>query len=136
MLVCFFSSRRRHTRCALVTGVQTCALPIYAENRSFNNLFGDFPGVEQPLSGVAPDRSLQRDRDGSVLERLPPIWEGLVPHRQVVEHREYLIDEKGIAPLPNAPFALSTRSEEHTSELQSLMRISYAVFCLKKTTKT
>src|SRR3546814_7124623 len=27
-LICFFSSRRRHTRCALVTGVQTCALPI------------------------------------------------------------------------------------------------------------
>src|SRR3546814_3937404 len=30
----------------------------------------------------------------------------------------------------------SARSEEHTSELQSLMRISYAVFCLKKKTKT
>src|SRR3546814_2550997 len=29
----------------------------------------------------------------------------------------------------------NSRSEEHTSELQSLMRISYAVFCLKKTTK-
>src|SRR3546814_4476870 len=29
-----------------------------------------------------------------------------------------------------------TRSEEHTSELQSLMRISYAVFCLKKKKKT
>src|SRR3546814_19471889 len=28
MDMCFFSSRRRHTRCALVTGVQTCALPI------------------------------------------------------------------------------------------------------------
>src|SRR3546814_12799004 len=28
LLVFFFSSRRRHTRCALVTGVQTCALPI------------------------------------------------------------------------------------------------------------
>src|SRR3546814_12084570 len=30
MFICFFffSSRRRHTRCALVTGVQTCALPI------------------------------------------------------------------------------------------------------------
>src|SRR3546814_9715338 len=28
MLYFFFSSRRRHTRCALVTGVQTCALPI------------------------------------------------------------------------------------------------------------
>src|SRR3546814_10092887 len=31
---------------------------------------------------------------------------------------------------------LEQRSEEHTSELQSLMRISYAVFCLKKKTKT
>src|SRR3546814_19933017 len=30
MLCFFFSSRRRHTRCALVTGVQTCALPIFA----------------------------------------------------------------------------------------------------------
>src|SRR3546814_10684360 len=29
LLVFFFSSRRRHTRCALVTGVQTCALPIW-----------------------------------------------------------------------------------------------------------
>src|SRR3546814_3701217 len=28
-MVFFFSSRRRHTRCALVTGVQTCALPIF-----------------------------------------------------------------------------------------------------------
>src|SRR3546814_3067532 len=28
LLLFFFSSRRRHTRCALVTGVQTCALPI------------------------------------------------------------------------------------------------------------
>src|SRR3546814_2927548 len=35
-LVCclfFFSSRRRHTRCALVTGVQTCALPIWGRAR-------------------------------------------------------------------------------------------------------
>src|SRR3546814_2180875 len=32
--------------------------------------------------------------------------------------------------------ALILRSEEHTSELQSLMRISYAVFCLKKKTRT
>src|SRR3546814_3673920 len=30
------------------------------------------------------------------------------------------------------PFTYAVRSEEHTSELQSLMRISYAVFCLKK----
>src|SRR3546814_12280448 len=33
VIVFFFSSRRRHTRCALVTGVQTCALPISAADR-------------------------------------------------------------------------------------------------------
>src|SRR3546814_9853316 len=33
----FFSSRRRHTRCALVTGVQTCALPIFLSS-IMNNL--------------------------------------------------------------------------------------------------
>src|SRR3546814_1153779 len=31
ILCFFFASRRRHTRCALVTGVQTCALPIFVE---------------------------------------------------------------------------------------------------------
>src|SRR3546814_1283541 len=35
----------------------------------------------------------------------------------------------------DSPAARRYRSEEHTSELQSLMRISYAVFCLKKKTK-
>src|SRR3546814_2536561 len=34
------------------------------------------------------------------------------------------------------PHMIRNRSEEHTSELQSLMRISYAVFCLKKNTHT
>src|SRR3546814_10890400 len=44
MLRFFFSSRRRHTRCALVTGVQTCALPI-SEARCREALFtlGDRP---------------------------------------------------------------------------------------------
>src|SRR3546814_6316231 len=37
--------------------------------------------------------------------------------------------------LSRRPFFSHRRSEEHTSELQSLMRISYAVFCLKKKTK-
>src|SRR3546814_12612114 len=39
--------------------------------------------------------------------------------------------EKACCFLSRSPLAVS-RSEEHTSELQSLMRISYAVFCLKK----
>src|SRR3546814_1109822 len=36
----------------------------------------------------------------------------------------------------NSGWKVDHRSEEHTSELQSLMRISYAVFCLKKKTNT
>src|SRR3546814_5245744 len=39
------------------------------------------------------------------------------------------------ATISAAPARVVGRSEEHTSELQSLMRISYAVFCLKKKTK-
>src|SRR3546814_6505120 len=42
----------------------------------------------------------------------------------------------GGAPLADTPRRPSPRTEEHTSELQSLMRISYAVFCLKKKTCT
>src|SRR3546814_6369609 len=39
----FFSSRRRHTRCALVTGVQTCALPISFFTRDGDNVLLDLP---------------------------------------------------------------------------------------------
>src|SRR3546814_8480899 len=48
------------------------------------------------------------------------------------------INQSGMLPLIHAhlfSLQLMRRSEEHTSELQSLMRISYAVFCLKKTKK-
>src|SRR3546814_6809809 len=48
------------------------------------------------------------------------------PHRPESAHRPRA------APQVHANRLLSARSEEHTSELQSLMRISYAVFCLKK----
>src|SRR2546425_950346 len=39
---------------------------IFAENRSFNNLFSDFPGLEKPLSALKPEDYQQRDRDGSL----------------------------------------------------------------------
>src|SRR3546814_2110737 len=45
------------------------------------------------------------------------------------------ITDDDAACIYGAMFCLSSRSEEHTSELQSLMRISYAVFCLKKKKK-
>src|SRR3546814_5927461 len=52
----FFSSRRRHTRCALVTGVQTCALPICSDGHA-NSMYGD--GV---LSFDAPTGDEPADR--------------------------------------------------------------------------
>src|SRR3546814_9860650 len=42
----------------------------------------------------------------------------------------------GFRGIPSCDIFLDNRSEEHTSELQSLMRISYAVICLKKKTTT
>src|SRR3546814_2178340 len=42
--------------------------------------------------------------------------------------------EGNVSSMRKFPDILDRRSEEHTSELQSLMRISYAVFCLKKKT--
>src|SRR3546814_4112507 len=60
---------------------------------------------------------------------------GVVPAQFAVMERwtENMLDalDRHFAILP---FLLGSRSEEHTSELQSLMRISYAVFCLKKQT--
>jgi acid phosphatase len=92
---------------ALRANIDTVVV-IYAENRSFNNLFPEFPGLRHPLSAVPAERAAQRDRDGRVLPKLPKIWEGMVPKKQVVEHREYLIGPDDLAPLPNAPFALAT----------------------------
>src|SRR3546814_3500119 len=51
--------------------------------------------------------------------------------RLALSDREVLL-ERGLLAKQRTEIALSSRSEEHTSELQSLMRISYAVFCLKK----
>jgi phospholipase C len=73
---------------------------IYAENRSFDNLYGAFPGANG-LQNVTPESSRQMDRDGSALSELPPVWDGLTA--------------KGVTPvvtqaqtehLPNKPFAI------------------------------
>src|SRR3546814_4633668 len=57
LVLFFFSSRRRHTRCALVTGVQTCGLPIYVletDPREAGELIG--PGLVLQAS-IWPSRS-------------------------------------------------------------------------------
>src|SRR3546814_268385 len=55
MVFFFFSSRRRHTRCALVTGVQTCALPI-SDIRGDH--LADLPGAEQLAQPFAVDAGI------------------------------------------------------------------------------
>src|SRR3546814_8853580 len=70
------------------------------------------PGGSAHRPHQRTDRSLQRTHEG------PPLALRSAAHGQ---------PSSQTARLPQGP-----RSEEHTSELQSLMRISYAVFCLKK----
>src|SRR3546814_10214354 len=110
MLFFFFSSRRRHTRCALVTGVQTCALPICA-GRGFRR-----PHSRHPLG-----RTRSSQPHGG-LGRRAKAAQGCLS-RSDTDH---------VSPTVPCPSFGDVRSEEHTSELQSLMRNSYAVFCLKK----
>src|SRR3546814_9589604 len=56
----FFSSRRRHTRCALVTGVQTCALPIFSGMiTTAENLARDY-GITRAEADAYAARSHQR----------------------------------------------------------------------------
>jgi phospholipase C len=82
---------------------------IYAENRSFDNLYGSFPGANG-LQNVTPENSTQVDRDGTVLKELPPVWDGLTA--------------KGVTPpvtqaqtehLPNQPFAIDDAKGFNTS---------------------
>src|SRR3546814_10154113 len=48
----FFSSRRRHTRCALVTGVQTCALPIFRDYQNAISFLERHPAVDPDKIGA------------------------------------------------------------------------------------
>src|SRR3546814_4634577 len=92
--------------------------------------------------------------DGSALfqlqEEMRNAFECLVidlPRTMMVHHPHLLADVQSVVAVTDLSLAgtrdtirllawlRSNRSEEHTSELQSLMRISYAVFCLKKKNK-
>ncbi|SAK91880.1 acid phosphatase [Caballeronia glebae] len=81
---------------------------IYAENRSFTNLYGNYPGVQYPLSAVPASQYTQLDRDGvTPMPALPKIWGGLVPQAQEVDGKRYAITEQQIADLRNAPFQIA-----------------------------
>src|SRR3546814_4217763 len=101
--------------CALVTGVQTCALPI--------------------LSGCfwVNRWNICTGRHKGKFSRTFPGFSGL--HRAICSEQIVIecADKRSEEPCDlGSGVDFCWRSEEHTSELQSLMRISYAVFCLKK----
>src|SRR3546814_5908787 len=79
---------------------------------------------------VTPIEQVSSARISSVISRLP-----FAKRARAVRPNDN--PHPSLVALPaKAGIPLRARSEEHTSELQSLMRISYAVFCLKKQKKT
>src|SRR3546814_4159361 len=93
-----------------------------------------FPNASQPTLGVFVERQTLAlaGLDDVALEVVSPI--GLPPwplslHSHYAPHALLPLREEWKGVTVHRP---RFRSEEHTSELQSLMRISYAVFCLKK----
>src|SRR3546814_8505358 len=133
MFIFFFTSRRRHTRCALVTGVQTCALPIFPTSASippdhYRRLAADLRAngtvVVADLSGELREAAMT-----SGLDVLKTSDEDLLEDGVISD-----VDDEAalVAAMRSLVERSAIRSEEHTSELQSLMRLSSAVFCLKK----
>src|SRR3546814_1072144 len=142
-MVFFFSSRRRHTRCALVTGVQTCALPIFncgaipselLESELFAHEKGAFTGAITARRGrfeMADGGTLFLDEIGDMPLAMQVKILRVLQERsfeRVGANRSSHCDVRIIAATHRN---LEERSEEHTSELQPLMRITYAVCCLK-----
>src|SRR3546814_3726925 len=135
----FFSSRRRHTRCALVTGVQTCALPIserlaaieaikQVKARYFRGV--DTADAELVRGILAADCVL--DYRGCCTD--PASGKDFMPAMNVVLRGSASWSAAGFAKAgivsvhqghqSEIELTDDDRSEEHTSELQSLMRIS------------
>src|SRR3546814_8330280 len=139
-VIFFFSSRRRHTICALVTGVQTCALPISPSIASAISLLVAsrwtwplIPPASAPTitGNNGPSR---KNRNARLNRTARKSRRATTQAALASESRESGVDDADMVSLITSPPLLHPRprSEEHTSELQSLMRISYAVFCLKK----
>jgi phospholipase C len=78
---------------------------IFAENRSFDVLYGSFPGADG-LAQAKAAGAAQIDRDGSVLRELPPIWGGLTAAGVTPP-----VTEAQTAHLPNKPFGMTTPAD-------------------------
>src|SRR3546814_10099523 len=91
-------------------------------------------------SGKREDRklhhveALDQPVEDTQFGRMDHIFRIVQDHRLEARAGRALLARQGIPQMIEAIGLGGRRSEEHTSELQSLMRISYAVFCLKKKT--
>src|SRR3546814_6493384 len=127
--------------CALVAGVQTCALPVCSSFaipslKSMLILLA-LAGFGHCLSWVLISRAMAQLRVALIglLLLLQPVVAFVLDvwlFGRPTEPREWVGLALSLAGIFLASLKGRSRSEEHTSELQSLMRISYAVFCLKK----
>src|SRR3546814_8079315 len=130
---------------ALVTGVQTCALPIYTWVSPDGTPFVEAPkisgqGTLNMPAAQAIFAGAKRSLDAVLAEadkkgaRPKGFALKTTAHIRSSSTAETITSPNVAAMLPGSDPSLKNqyRSEEHTSELQSLMRISYAVFCLKK----
>src|SRR3546814_5584478 len=90
-----------------------------------SDLCGDVGAVEHDAPGVGLYQPHDRIEAGRLARAVRP----QEPDDLTLADRQRHVGENGA-------LVVAFRSEEHTSELQSLMRISYAVFCLKKKKKT
>ncbi len=79
--------------------IQTVVV-IFGENRSFDNLYGLFPGANG-LPNAPETAKTQVDRDGAPLKELPPVWGGLTGKGVTPP-----VTQAETAHLPNAPFAV------------------------------
>src|SRR3546814_2432671 len=100
-------------------------------------LFVTQPAVSMALSELERQLNAQLfDRERGRLHLSPRGKELLPMAQEIIERLHEMMRQTGEQPLAlTGELRVGARSEEHTSELQSLMRISSAVFCLKKKTK-
>src|SRR3546814_5503627 len=149
-VVCFFSSRRRHTSCALGTGVQTCALPISDGSFVAQSGVGGFSDALTRCWSIkdgyecvhAAQMSQTIDISAGEVKTLPNDgnisgigFEGdklIIPDAYRcssigIGNPEETIVGRGNRLASTSQGWSKARSEEHTSELQSLMSNPYAV---------
>src|SRR3546814_4763206 len=119
----------RHARRKTDVAGHSCADCVESRSEPDRCGIGHMPGFrDKPIGDIARTAEI-----GQILVRHGA--KSLAGALGVIPHPAKSIDPGELRPAAVVALLRDIRSEEHTSELQSLMRISYAVFCLKKKNK-